>query len=89
MDICETFRDCRTAIPLSSLKVSCLDTISCGLYESPNEQNWMCELCTFSQIQSQMVFGLILCDLAQESYGLFSNDMQKHMKSMSAMVTDC
>ena len=30
-----------------------------------------------------MVFELILCDLAQESYGLFSNDMQKHFKSMS------
>ena len=30
-----------------------------------------------------MVFELILCDLALESYGLFSNDMQKHMKSMS------
>ena len=30
-----------------------------------------------------MVFELILCDLAHESYGLFSNDMQKHMKSMS------
>ena len=38
-----------------------------------------------------MVFELNLCDLAQESYGLFSNDMQKHMKSMSVpcMVTDC
>ena len=30
-----------------------------------------------------MVFELILCDLAQESYGLFFNDMQKYMKSMS------
>ena len=30
-----------------------------------------------------MVFELILCDLAQESYGLFFKDMQKHMKSMS------
>ena len=30
-----------------------------------------------------MVFELILYDLAHESYGLFSNDMQKHMKSMS------
>ena len=30
-----------------------------------------------------MVFELILCDLAQGSYGLFPNHMQKHMKSMS------
>ena len=30
-----------------------------------------------------MVFELIWYDLAHESYGLFSNDMQKHMKSMS------
>ena len=30
-----------------------------------------------------MVFELNLCDLAQKSYGLFSNDMQKHMKSTS------
>ena len=30
-----------------------------------------------------MIFELILYDLAHESYGLFSNDIQKHMKSMS------
>ena len=30
-----------------------------------------------------MVFELILYDLAHESYALFSNDMQKHMKLMS------
>ena len=30
-----------------------------------------------------MVFELIWYDLAHKSYGLFSNDMQKHMKSMS------
>ena len=30
-----------------------------------------------------MIFELILYDVAPESYGLFSNDMQKHMKSMS------
>ena len=36
-----------------------------------------------------MVFELILCDLAQESYGLFFDDMQKHEIDVSAMVTDC
>ena len=30
-----------------------------------------------------MVSELILYDLAHESYGLFSNDMQKHVKLMS------
>ena len=30
-----------------------------------------------------MVFELILYDPAHKSYGLFSNDMQKHMKSIS------
>ena len=54
MDRCDTSKDCRTTIPLSTLKVSYLYIIPCGFYESPNEQNRMCELCTFSQIQSQI-----------------------------------
>ena len=41
---CETFRDCRTTIPLSSLKVSTLFSIHCGLYGSANTQNRMCEV---------------------------------------------
>ena len=56
MDRCETFTDCRTTIPLWSLKVSHLNTILCDFYESPNEQNRMCELCTFSQIRSHLCF---------------------------------
>ena len=38
-----------------------------------------------------MVFELILCDLAQESYSLFSNDIsaKTHEIDVSAMVTDC
>ena len=58
MDRCETFRDCRKTIPLSPLKVSHLYTIPYGFYGSSNDQNWMCELCTFSQIQSQMIMSL-------------------------------
>ena len=54
MDRCETFRNCRTTIPLWLLKVSHLYTIPCSFYESPNEQNRMCELCTFSQIRSHI-----------------------------------
>ena len=49
MDRCKTFTNCRTTIPLLFLKVSHLNTIPCGFYESPNEQNRMCELCTFSK----------------------------------------
>ena len=51
---CETLRDCRMTIPLSSLKVSDLYTDPCGFYRSSNEQNRMCELCTFSQIRSHI-----------------------------------
>ena len=36
-----------------------------------------------------MVFELILCDLVQKSYGMFSNDMQKHEIDVNAMVIDC
>ena len=53
-DKCETCRDCGSAISLSLLKMSNLYVILCGCYESPNVKNRMCELCTFSQIQSQL-----------------------------------
>ena len=58
MDRCETFRNCGTIISLWFLKVLHLYTIPCGFYEPPNEQNRMCELCTFSQIRSHM--GIVL-----------------------------
>ena len=48
----ETFRDCRTTIPSSLLKVSNLYTIPYGFCGFPNDQNRMCELYTFSQIRS-------------------------------------
>ena len=52
-DRCDTlWNNCRTTILISSLKVSNLYAIPCGFYESPNEQNGICELCTFSQIWS-------------------------------------
>ena len=62
-DRCEIFRNCRTTIPLSFLKLSTLCTIPYGFYASPNAQNRMCELCTFSQIRSQIYilqFGQLL-----------------------------
>ena len=55
MDKFQTFRNCRTTIPLSLLNVSGQYTVPYGFYESPNAQNWMCELCTFSQIRSLMM----------------------------------
>ena len=65
-DRCETFRICRNTIPLSSLKVSNLYTVAFGFYGSSNEQNRMCELCTFSQIQSHI-------EVKFCSYNLLSN----------------
>ena len=41
-------------MPLSSLKIPNLYTIACGFYGSLNEQNWICELCMFSQIWSHI-----------------------------------
>ena len=60
---CETFKDCRTTIPLSSLKVSTLCIIRCDFYGSLNTQNWMCELCTFSQIRSHISNILIFIEV--------------------------
>ena len=60
MNRCETCTDCRTTIPLSFLEVSHLNTIPYSFYESPNEQNRMCELCTFSQIRSHIKTSLSL-----------------------------
>ena len=50
MDRFEFLKDCTTSIPLLSLELSNFYTIHCGFYGSLNEQNWICELCTFSQI---------------------------------------
>ena len=53
----ESFRDCRTTIPLIALKVSTLCTIhSDFIRRYPNTQNWMRKLWTFSQIQSHILF---------------------------------
>ena len=59
-DKCETCRDCRTTIALSLLKMSNHNAILCGCYGFPNVKNGMCELCTFSQIQSHIVMYVVL-----------------------------
>ena len=55
MDTLETFRVYRATIPLSFLQILDLYTVSSGFYESLNEKNRMCELCTFSQIRSHII----------------------------------
>ena len=54
MDTLETFRVYRATIPLSFLEILHLYTAFSGFYESLNEENQMCELCMFSQIQSHI-----------------------------------
>ena len=50
VDRFETCRVYRATIPLSLLEISDLHTVPTTFYVSFNEKNWMCELCTFSQI---------------------------------------
>ena len=51
----ETFRGDKRIVVLQSLKVSHLSVIpNRSFYESPKLKNWMCELCTFFQIQSHI-----------------------------------
>ena len=54
-DRCQTSRDCKITIHLSSLKFSNMYTTLFGCYGSPNEQNRMCELYMFSKIQSHIL----------------------------------
>ena len=64
-DKCDTFRDCRTTIPLSFLKVSNLYVILSGFYGSSNVKNWMCELCKSSHISTLHLFLLAKMSLLQ------------------------
>ena len=50
----KTFQNDKGIVVLQSLKVSYLTFIPNRFYESPKLKNWMCELCTFSQIRSHM-----------------------------------
>ena len=50
----ETFRDDKGIVVLQSLKVSHLSIISNRFYETSKSKNWICELCTFSQIRSHI-----------------------------------
>ena len=54
IDSIETCRDYRATIPLSTQKISKLRDFPSRFYESLNGKNRMRELCTFSQIRSQL-----------------------------------
>ena len=60
---CTAFRDYRYTISLLFLKVSMLYNIPCDFYGSLNEQNWMCELRTLSQIWSHMYLNSSSCNI--------------------------
>ena len=51
----ETFRKDNGIGVLQSLKLLHLFNILNRFYEVPKLKNWMCELCTFSQIWSHML----------------------------------
>ena len=57
----ETFRNDKGIVVLQSVKVSHLSIIPNRFYESPKLKNWMCELCTFSQIRSHIAISHVLC----------------------------
>ena len=54
MDTCEIFRDCRTTISLSSLNVSSLYTIACGLWISKWAKSGVWAMRVSSRIQSHI-----------------------------------
>ena len=49
---CENFRNDKGMVVLQSLQISHASIIPNRFYETPKLKNWMCELCTLSQIQS-------------------------------------
>ena len=65
----ETFRICKVTIPLLILQIANLYAVPTRFYESLNEQNRICELCTFSQILSHiptklLEFKFFVCKLS-------------------------
>ena len=84
IDGCETFGNCRTTIPLTFLKVSNLYTIPCGFYGPPNEQNWMCELCMFSQIHKTLLVYMI-----QFTHKYLSHIISDYSQTILGMHCSC
>ena len=57
----ETFKNDKRVVFLQPLKVSHLSVIPDKFYESPKLKKWMCELSTFSQIQSNIIIRMLAC----------------------------
>ena len=55
----ETLRNDKGIADLQSLKVSHLSVLPDKFYDLPKSKNWMRELCTFSQIRSHIIHGII------------------------------
>ena len=58
------FRSNRGIVTLQSLKISGLSDLHKRFYESSKLKNWMCELCTLSQIRSH----IFICKKRHENY---------------------
>ena len=64
LQICQ---EVRAIILLLHLQISGLYLTSTRCYDSLNEKNWMCELCTFSQIRSHIALAMIDCFISNVS----------------------
>ena len=65
----ETFRNNEAVVVLQTLKVSHLSVTPDRFYESPKLKNWMCELCTFSQIRSHMLCCVLCVYVCKAGHG--------------------
>ena len=62
-EICRSYRG---IVALQFLQVSCLSDMCNKFYESSKLKNWMCELCTLSQIRSHfMLYYLFEIDVME------------------------
>ena len=55
VDMVEIFRVDKGIVVLQFLKIVHQSVIPGRIYDFPNLKKWMCELCTFSQIRSQLM----------------------------------
>ena len=83
----KSFRDEKEIVVLPSLKASHLSVILKGFYESPKVKNWMCELCTFSQIQSQLLCYCIIVALWLFRYYCTQLSLQQHDGNQSVRAS--
>ena len=69
------YRGDRGMVAPKTLQVSSLSVIPNRFYESLKLKNWMCELCTFSQIRSHLSLSMVAFNSRDqhESIQLFQN----------------